>query len=83
MAFTTLEELFEPIVMFGLTKFPDIFQAMMNKLLRDLINIKKVGSFINDVMIRTESKKGHNKLIEEILMRMEENDLYMKLEKCK
>jgi len=55
----------------------------MNKFLRDLINIKKVGSFINDVMIRTESKKGHNKLIEEILMRMEENDLYMKLEKCK
>ena len=83
MAFTTLEELFEPIVMFGLTNFPATFQAMMNKLLRDLINIKKVGSFINDVMIRTESKKGHNKLIEEILMRMEENDLYMKLEKCK
>jgi len=53
VAFTTLEELFEPIVMFGLTNFPAIFQAMMNKLLRDLINIKKVGSFINDVMIRT------------------------------
>jgi len=52
----------------------------MNKLLRDLINTKKVGSFINDVMI---SKKEHNKLVEEILIIMEENDLYIKLEKCK
>ena len=83
MAFTTLEGLFEPIVIFGLTNFPATFQAIINKLLRDLINTKKVGSFINDVMIRTKSKKEHNKLVEEILIRMEENDLYMKLEKCK
>ena len=35
------------------------------------------------MMIRIKSKKEHNKLVEEILMRIEENDLYMKLEKCK
>ena len=43
----------------------------------------KVESFINDVIVETENEKGHDELVEEILRRMEENDLYMKLEKCK
>jgi len=55
----------------------------MNKLLRDLINIDKVGSFIDDMMVGTESKKRHNELVEEILKRIKENNLYVKLEKCK
>jgi len=55
----------------------------MNELLRDLINTGKVGSFINDIMVRTESKEGYNKLVEEIVRRLEENDLYMKLKKYK
>jgi len=42
--FITLEGLFEPLVMFfGLTNLPAIFQAIMNKLLRDLINTEKVA----------------------------------------
>ena len=55
----------------------------MNELLRDLINIGKVRSFIDHVMVRTESKKRHDELIDEILKRMQENDLYIKLEKYK
>ena len=55
----------------------------MNELLRDLINMGKVRSFIDDIMVRIESKKGHNKLVEEILKRLEENNLYVKPEKCK
>jgi len=53
----------------------------MNKLLRDLINTGKVRSFINDMMVRTESEEEYNKLMKEILRRLEENNLYMKLEK--
>ena len=68
---------------FGLTDLLAIFQTMMNKLLRDLIIIGKIGSFINNVMIRTESEKGHDEIMEEVLRRMEENDLYVKLEKCR
>jgi len=41
----------------------------MNELLRDLINMGKVESSINDIIVRIESKKGHNKLVEEILKR--------------
>ena len=51
---------------------------MINKLLIDLINTGKVGSFINNVMIGIESKKGHNELVEKVLRRMEESNLYIK-----
>ena len=82
MVFTILERLFEPTVMFfGLMNSLAMFQVIMNKLLRDLINIEKVESFINDIIIEIESEEDHDELVEEILKRREENDLYMKLEK--
>ena len=56
---------------------------MINKILRDLINIRKVASFIDNVMVKTKSEKEYNELVKEILRRTEENNLYMKLEKCK
>ena len=54
----------------------------MNKILRDLMNERKVIAFVDDVLVRTETEEGHNKIVEEILKRLEENDLYVKLEKC-
>ena len=84
MAFTTLEGSFEPTVMFfRLTNLPATFQTMMNELLRDLINIEKVATFIDDVIIGMEMEEGHNELVAEVIRRMEENDLYIKPEKCK
>ena len=74
---------FEPTVMFfGLTNSPVIFQAMMNDLLRDLVVEEKVAVFINDVMIVMETEEGHDEIVEEVLRRLEENDLFVKLEKC-
>ena len=55
----------------------------MNKLLRDLINTGKVRSFIGDIMVETETEEGYNELVAEILKRLEDNDLYVKLEKWK
>jgi len=82
VVFTILKRLFEPTVMFfGLMNSLAMFQIIMNKLLRDLINIEKVESFINDIIIEIESEEDHDELVEEILKRREENDLYMKLEK--
>jgi len=84
VVFTTLERSFEPTVMFfGLTNSPAMFQAMMNKLLRDLINTGKVAAFIDDVIIGTEGEEGHDKLVAELIKRLEENNLYVKPEKCK
>ena len=59
------------------------FQTMMNKILRDLINTGKVASFIDNIIIGTERKEGYNEIVEEVIKRIEENDLYIKLEKCK
>jgi len=61
---------------------PATFQAMMNEILRDLINEGKVAAFVNDILVGTKTEKGHDKIVEEILRRLEENDLYIKPEKC-
>ena len=84
VAFTTPEGSFEPMVMFfGLTNSPAMFQAIINKLLRDLINMGKVAAFIDDVIIGTEMEDEHNEIVAEVVRRLEENDLYVKPEKCK
>ena len=83
-AFMIPEGSFEPTVtFFGLTNSPAMFQAMMNELLQNLINTNKVVAFIDDVIVETEKKEGHDKLVAEVIKRLEKNDLYVKLEKCK
>jgi len=82
MVFTTLEGSFEPTVMFfGLTNSPVTFQAMMNELLRNLINTGKVTAFIDNVIVEMETEEGHDKIVAEVIRRLEENDLYVKPEK--
>ena len=84
MAFTTPEGLFEPtVIFFRLTNSLAMFQTMMNEILWDLINTGKVVSFIDNVIIGTETKKEYDELIEEVVKKLAENDLYVKLEKCK
>jgi len=68
---------------FGLTNSLATFQAMMNELLRDLINMGKVVVFIDDVIVRMETEEGYNEIVVEIIKRLEENNLYMKPKKCK
>jgi len=68
---------------FELTNSPATFQTMTNELLRDLINTGKVAVFIDDVIVRMENEEGHDKLVAKIIKGLEENDLYVKPEKCK
>ena len=83
-AFTMPEGLFEPTVMFfGLTNSPATFQAIINELLRDLINTGKVAVFIDDVIVGTETEEEYDELVAEVIKRLEENDLYVKPEKYK
>ena len=56
---------------------------MINELLRDLINTGKVAVFIDDVIVGRETEEGHDELVVEVVKRLEENDLYVKPEKCK
>ena len=83
VAFTTHVGLYELVVMFfGMKNSPTMFQAIMNKILRDMINEGKVAAFVDDVLIRTETEKRHDNIVEEVLKRLEENDLCVKPEKC-
>jgi len=75
---------YEPTVMyFGLTNSSTTFQTIMNDLFRDLINQGDTVIFIDDILVAIDMEEGHNKLVEEVLKRLEENDLFVKLEKCK
>jgi len=56
---------------------------MMNELLWNLINTENVAAFIDDVIIGTKGEEGHDELVAEVMKRLEKNDLYVKLEKCK
>jgi len=66
---------------FGFTNLPATFQAMINDILRDLINTGEVAAFMDNVLVETEDEKQHNKIVEEVLKKIEENDLYIKPEK--
>ena len=84
VVFTTLEEFFEPIVIFfGLTNSPVTFQMMMNEILWNLINTGEVASFIDDMIVGTEEEERHDEVVEEVVKRLVKNNLYMKLEKYK
>jgi len=56
---------------------------MMNELLRDLINTGKIAAFIDDVIVEMEEEEGHDEIVAEVVKRLEENNLYVKPEKCK
>ena len=67
---------------FGMTNSPAMFQAMMNKILRDMINKGKVAAFVDDVLVGTEMEEGHDEIVEKVLRRLKKNNLYVKPEKC-
>ena len=74
---------FELMVMFfGMINSLATFQTMMNKILRDIINEGKVAAFVDNMLVGTETEEGYNKIVEEVLKRLEENNLYIKPEKC-
>jgi len=54
----------------------------MNNLLGDIIEAGDVSAFIDNVMVGKETEEGHDNIVEELLRRMAENDLFVKPEKC-
>jgi len=55
---------------------------MMNDIFRDMINKGGVATFIDNVLVVIETEKGHDEIVEEVLKRLEENNFYIKPEKC-
>jgi len=83
-AFMTHIRAYEPMVMyFGLTNSSTTFQAIMNNLFRDLINQGDTATFIDNILVAIDTEEDYDKLVEEVLRRLEENNLLVKPEKCK
>ena len=81
--FTYFGRSFKPLVMYiGLCNSPTTFQAMMNEIFADMDDI--VVIYINDLMIftKTENQAEYDKIVLEVLRHLEENDLFIKPEKC-
>jgi len=47
-----------------------------------MINQGNTVTFIDNIIVVIDTKEEHNKLVEEVLKRLEENDLFVKPEKC-
>jgi len=56
---------------------------MINNLFQDLINQRDTATFIDDILVATDTEEGYDELVEEVLKRLEENDLFVKPEKCR
>jgi len=78
-AFSIPEDIYKPIVMFfGLTNLLVTFQAIMNDLLRDMIEAGDILVFIDNIIVGIKTEKGNDDIMEKILRRIVENDLFIK-----
>jgi hypothetical protein len=83
-AFKTNRGLFEPTVMFfGLTNSPATFQTMMDALFRNEIASGDVIIYMDDILIATQgSLELHRAQVNHVLKKLQDNDLFLKPEKC-
>lgn len=63
--------------LFTLTKSPAVFQAFINDVLGDFLNVF-VFAYLNDILIFSRSKKKPKLHVFQVLQRMLENKLYVK-----
>ena len=91
-AFLTPEGLFEPTVMFfGLTNSPATFQMMMNTIFRTEVAQGWLSVYMDDIAVHTKQEgqeteqqhiSRHWQYVHHMLNKLEQNDLYLKPEKC-
>ncbi len=81
-AFNTPTGHYEYLVMpFGLTNAPAVFQALINYVLRDILN-QFAFVYLDDILIFSSSPNEHVEHVKKVLNRLLENHLYIKPEKC-
>jgi len=47
-----------------------------------MINQGNIATFIDDIIVAIDIEEGHDKLVEEVLKKLKENNLFVKPEKC-
>jgi len=68
---------------FGLTNSPSTFQTMMDTIFQDLTTTGEVVIYMDDILIATPNDVPHHQqLVHQVLDKLEEQDLFLKPEKC-
>src|ERR1700761_9384306 len=67
---------------FGLTNSLATFQALMNTIFADLVVKGKVVIYLDNILIFTPTLLEHCQLVNKVLKRLEEHDLYLRPSKC-
>ncbi|KAL0147989.1 hypothetical protein M9458_056716, partial [Cirrhinus mrigala] len=81
-AFNTPRGHFEYLVMpFGLSNSPAVFQALVNDVLRDMVD-QFIYVYLHDILIFSPSLQEHVQHVRRVLQRLLENGLFVKMEKC-
>ncbi len=81
-AFNTPRGHFEYLVLpFGLSNTPAVFQALVNDVLRDMVD-QVIYVYLDDILIFSHSLQEYVQHVRQVLQRLLENGLYVKAEKC-
>lgn len=70
--------------LYGLLSFtnaPAVFQAMVNNVLRDMIN-KFVFGYLEGILIFSQNLTEHIQHVRAVLQRLPQNQLFVKVKKC-
>jgi hypothetical protein len=82
-AFKTNRGLFEPMVMFfGMSNSPATFQALMDEIFQDMIDEGWMVIYMDDILIFSRNEEEHKMRTLRVLKRLQDNDLFLKPEKC-
>ncbi len=69
------------VLPFGLVNAPAVFQALVNDVLRDMLNIF-IFVYLEDILIFSPSLQEHVQHVRRVLQRLLENRLFVNAEKC-
>jgi hypothetical protein len=68
---------------FGLCNSPATFQFMMNDIFRDYVDEGWLHIYMDDLLLCGNSTKDMQQKTLKVVQRLQQNDLFLKLEKCK
>jgi hypothetical protein len=68
------------VMPFGLCNAPGTFQAMINKVLHELLD-EGVIVYIDDILIYSEDEESHIRLVEKVLQKLKDNHLCASIKK--
>ncbi|KAI2667850.1 Transposon Tf2-9 polyprotein [Labeo rohita] len=66
---------------FGLSNSPGVFQALVNDVLRDMVD-RFIYVYLDDILIFSSSFQEHVQHVRQVLQGLLENGLFVKAEKC-